>query len=354
MKQEFQPDYRNLVEVLHNRRPKRLPLYEHNIDAPFIAKYLKEDVAVQGTKQEDYDAYHKKIISFWKDNTYDGFSYEAGICSIYPGHGAIFGGKQGPIQTMDDFQKYPFDDVPRIFWETYTPHFEAIRNNMLEGMKAYGGCGFGIFESSEDLVGYESLSVMQYLDPELFDLLYKRIGDLYMQLWSELIDRYDDLFAFYRIGDDMGFKTSTLLSPEAIRQYILPQYKRVIDMIHKKSGKKFLMHNCGCIFSVMDDIINCGIDAKHSNEDEIAPFEKWIDLYNDRIGLFGGIDMNILVQKPYDEVYKIVLEKGTKYRGMTKGYALGSGNSIPDYVSVEGFQAMIDAVKEIRRREQLS
>jgi hypothetical protein len=30
---------------------------------------------------------------------------------------------------------------------------------------------------------------------------------------------------------------------------------------------------------------------------------------------------------------------------------IGSGNSIPEYVPVEGFMAMIDAVKEIRSRE---
>ena len=30
----------------------------------------------------------------------------------------------------------------------------------------------------------------------------------------------------------------------------------------------------------------------------------------------------------------------------------GSGNSIPEYASVEGFEAMVDAVKEIRRRER--
>ena len=43
------------------------------------------------------------------------------------------------------------------------------------GMKAYGGCGYGIFESAQDLVGYESLCVMQYLDPELFSDLFNKI-----------------------------------------------------------------------------------------------------------------------------------------------------------------------------------
>ena len=87
----------------------------------------------------------------------------------------------------------------------------------------------------------------------------------------------------------------------------------------------------------MDDVIALGINAKHSNEDIIAPYERWIELYGDRIGLLGGIDVDILCRKPPAEVYDIVLVRGQKYRSLAKGYALGSGNSIPDYVPVAGY-----------------
>lgn len=346
----MEPDYRNILDVLYNRKPRRLPLYEHHIDVPFISRYLNDDIVLQGNKPEDYEAYYQKIVSFWKDMTYDAFDYEAPICDIYPGHGAIIGGMKGPIQNRDDFNKYPFDEITEIFWNEYTPHFEAIRKVMPAGMKAYGGCGYGIFESARDLVGFEELCTMQYLDPELFADLFQKIGDLYVELWSEVIRRYDDLFVFYRMGDDLGFKTSTLLEPDTIRKFILPQYKRVIDLIHQ-AEKKFLLHSCGNIFAIMDDLIELNIDAKHSNEDQIAPFEKWIELYNDKIGLFGGIDVDILTTNRYEEVYKYVLEKGTKYRQMAKGFGIGSGNSIPDYVPVESYQAMIDAAIKIRNNE---
>ena len=104
----------------------------------------------------------------------------------------------------------------------------------------------------------------------------------------------------------------------------------------------------------MDDILANGIDAKHSNEDQIAPFSEWIDRYNDRIGLCGGFDMNMLIMNPYDVVYEKVLHEGTEFRRKARGYALGSGNSIPDYMAVEGYRAMIDAVQEIRRRETMN
>ena len=71
----------------------------------------------------------------------------------------------------------------------------------------------------------------------------------------------------------------------------------------------------------------------------IAPYERWIELYGSRIGLLGGIDLDILCQKKPVRVYEIVLEHGRRYRHMAPGYALGTGNSIPDYVPVEGYLA---------------
>ena len=78
---------------------------------------------------------------------------------------------------------------------------------------------------------------------------------------------------------------------------------------------------------------------------------EWIDKYSGKIGLFGGFDLNLLILSSPDEVYQTVLQRGTIYRSRAKGYGLGSGNSIPGYIPVDGFMAMIAATKEIRRRE---
>jgi len=347
----FQPDYTNILKVLYNRRPDYLPLYEHHIDVPFISKHTGEKLEIASNLPSELEEYFRKVIHFWRNNGYDAFDYEAAICDVFPGHGAIMGGMPGPIQTRDDFEKYPFDDVPRIFWETYTPRLEAIRKLLPAGMKAYGGCGYGIFESAQDLVGYEYLCLMQYLDPELFADLFVRIGDLFVKLWTKMVREYSDIFVFHRMGDDLGHKTSTMLEPDTIRNHILPQHKRVIDVVHA-AGKKFLLHSCGNIFDIMPDILACGIDAKHSNEDQICPFGTWIEKYGDKIGLFGGFDMNFLILFPYDAVFEKVVKEGTMFRAAANGYGLGSGNSIPDYMSVDGFNAMIDAVFEIRKRER--
>ena len=347
----FTPDYQNILDVLNNKKPKRLPIYEHIISPLIMEKILNKSFSELGAgNKDDLAEFFTNYCSFFKEMTYDTVSFEFCISEILPDHGAIMGGKPGPIQTRNDFEKYPWDELPTRFWEKADPYFQALGQILPAGMKAIGGVGNGVFEISEDLVGYEYLSYMQIDDPELYADLHTKIGDLMKTIWDRFLKYYADYFVGCRFGDDLGFKTNLLLSPATIKQHILPQYKRIIDAIHQ-ANKPFLYHSCGCIFDMMEDVIEIGINAKHSNEDVIAPFDRWIELYGDRIGLFGGIDVDLLCQEKPEVITEKVVELGTKFRKTTNGYALGSGNSIPDYVPVEGYLAMIEAAKQIRMDE---
>ena len=95
------------------------------------------------------------------------------------------------------------------------------------------------------------------------------------------------------------------------------------------------------------------LQAKHSNEDAIAPFDRWITDYGDRIGLLGGFDMDFLCVNTPNVIYDKVLELGKRFRSSAKGYALGSGNSIPDYVPIENYLAMIRATQKLRQDESI-
>lgn len=348
---EFQNDYRHMLDVLSNRRPQRLPVYEHIIDPVIMEAILDVRFAdcFQG-EGADLGEFFTHYCRFWQEMTYDTVSFEVTITDLLPDHGAIYGGRAGPIQSRADFDAYPWDDLPRVYWAHAGPRFEALAQAMPPGMMALGGVGNGVLEISEDLVGFEHLAYMQADDPKLFADLYRKIGDLMADLWTTFLERYAGGYAVCRFGDDLGFKTSTLVSPTTIRQHIIPQYASVIGLV-RDAGKPFLWHSCGKIFSVMDDVIALGIGAKHSNEDAIAPFDEWIARYGDRIGLLGGIDVDILCQNAPDVIVEDVVEKGTRFRHAANGYALGSGNSIPDYVPVGGYLAMIEAAQRIREAE---
>lgn len=351
---DFEPDYRHIVAAASNKRPSRLPIYEHQISPLIMEKILNKSLIsfedLQTCGKSDLKEFFTDYCQFYKEMTYDTVSFEFPVAEILPGHGAIMGGRPGPIQNRTDFEAYPWDELPEVFWQKADRQFCMLSECLPAGMKIIGGVGYGVFEVSEDLVGFEYLSYMQADDPELFAELYRKIGDLMVSIWIRILQQYSECFCVCRVGDDLGFKTGTLLAPEAIVAHIIPQYRRIISLVHKAS-KPFLLHSCGNIFEVMEPIIQAGIDAKHSNEDVIAPFEQWIEQYSSRIGLFGGIDVDVLCQNPPEQIYEMVLTKCRLYRDTAKGFALGSGNSIPDYVPVEGYLAMLRAAQQLRLQE---
>jgi uroporphyrinogen decarboxylase len=195
---------------------------------------------------------------------------------------------------------------------------------------------------------YENLCYIKAEDEELFRGLFQKTGDMLAEIWTRFLKEYGNLFCVCRFGDDLGFKTSTFLSPDDIREYIIPQYRRLIELIHA-AGKPFLLHSCGCIFNIMDDLISAGIDAKHSNEDVISPYSRWIDDYGSRIGNFGGIDTSELCDLSQNDVVSYTTAVYRLCEAKGRGTAIGSGNSIPGYVSHAKYCQMLDTIRKLRK-----
>lgn len=347
----FVPDYTHIERSARNIETKRIPLYEHGIDTSFMGKVLGKDMhSLNCGNKSDKLEFMRHYANFYKTMGYDTVSFEMTIGPSMPGSGSLATNKEGVVRTRQDFEKYPWGEISDIYFSQNHEYFEALREAMPEGMKAIGGVGNGIFECVQDIVGYMDLCYISAEDPILYSDLFKKIGEVSIQVWKKFMAEYSDIYCVLRFGDDLGFKTQTLLSPEDIRTHIIPWYAKIIEVIHSY-GKPFLLHSCGSIFDVMEDLINIAkIDAKHSNEDQIADFTCWVDKYGDRIGNFGGIDTDAVCRLDYTEMKEYIhrILNHCKKKG---GIAFGSGNSIPDYVPVEGFMNMNRILREYRNEK---
>lgn len=353
-KYEFKPDYTNIVKVAQNQWVERLPLYEHCLGENVIYRTVGTkpfSTMFSNDKAESLEGF-RQYWNFWREMGYDTASMEFGVGGALVGSGALGGHVEGCIKDRADFERYPWDEIPERYFQQYGQLIRNFTETRPEGMMAIGGAGNGIFESVQDIVGYMDLCYVKGDDEELYADLFKAMGDVQFKIWDRFMDEYADAFCLMRFGDDLGFNTTTLISPDDIRTHVLPQYRRITDKVHSK-GKPFLLHSCGNLFDVFDDIITmANIDAKHSNEDGIAHFSVWVEKYGDRIGNFGGIDTDVLCR--YDETYirNYVLDCLDKVKGHG-GIAFSSGNSIPDYVPVEGYLAMVDTVRQWRQDRKL-
>ena len=162
----------------------------------------------------------------------------------------------------------------------------------------------------------------------------------------EEVLKYDTVGAIM-VNDDWGFKTQTMFPPKFLREYVVPWHRKFAEVAHA-AGRPVLMHSCGNLREVWDDIIDdIKVDGKHSYEDGIQPVEEAYEEYGSRIAILGGIDMDFLCRKTPEEIYNRSAEMIERTNGC-RGYALGSGNSIPGYVPIENYEAMTRAVLEKR------
>ena len=337
-----EPDFDNLLRVLRKEIPVRPTLFEFFLNINLYEQLADE--RLKATTDELCDL--RVVISACKNAGYDYATIPTSYMKTMRFHtntqtviksrslneGFIITGEQS-------FEAYDWPDPEVGNYEVY----EQLGKELPDGMKLVACGPGGVLENAIDLVGYENLSFMSLLNPELTKQIFDAIG-------SRLVHYYKIVSSFPSIGavisnDDWGFKTQTMFDPDMLKTYVFPWHQKIAETIHSE-GKPAILHSCGNISAVMDDVIDTmKYDGKHSYEDIITPVETMWEKYHKRIAILGGIDMDFLVKSTPEEI-RIRALKLLELTAAEGGYALGSGNSIADYVPYENFKAMIDAVNE--------
>lgn len=242
----------------------------------------------------------------------------------------------GVIRSREDIEKYPWPRREDIGFA----QAEAAIRCLPDGMGAIGFSG-GVLEWASDLIGLEAFSMALYDDPELVREVVDRVGRTILCAF-EVFCQMDEIFAIW-LGDDMGFKTATLISPDHLRTLILPWHRKFVELAIR-TNRFFILHSCGHIEAVMPDLIHhVGIHAKHSYEDLIVPVEEFKVRWGSDVAVLGGVDVDLLSRGTTDQIRKRardILERCAP----SGGYACGSGNSITNYIPAGNYLAMVEEV----------
>jgi uroporphyrinogen decarboxylase len=354
-----QPDAAEFVGiVMGERQSARVPLVEYLVDEtvlrPVVTRLLGREWAPLSRERVAVQGFCDNFIAFWHRLGYDCVRFESGFDFGWPEliaadtaqgvhrNRAWADEHKGAIRSWDDFERYPW---PTIEQADFSIH-EYLDAHLPDGMGLLTCHGGGVFEHVSRLFSLEGLCLALYEAPDLVEAVTARVGELLLAYYGRLA-QLKNLSALFQ-GDDMGFKTQTLIGPDHLRQYFLPWHKRFAELAHGR-GVPYFLHSCGNLLAIMDDLIDdVGIDAKHSYEDAIIPVEQFQARYRDRIGILGGVDINILTQATPDGV-----RARTRHLIETCGrrgrYAVGSGNSIPSYIPVDNYLAMVDEAAAFAR-----
>jgi uroporphyrinogen decarboxylase len=241
---------------------------------------------------------------------------------------------RGPIQTMEDLEKFPWPDPAK----TGTSGLEWFDKHVPDDMCLRAGC-HNVFEFVTWAMGYERLCYAIHDDPQLVDALFRKVGELLVG-WCKLLLQFDRIKLFLG-GDDMGFKTATMVSADLLEEKALVWHKRMAGLCHQL-GRVYCLHACGNLAEIMEFLIEeVKLDGRHSFEDAIEPVTVAKKRWGDRLALLGGIDVGFLTRATPEQVRKRTRET-LDICMPGGGYCLGTGNSVANYIPVENFLAMLD------------
>lgn len=241
----------------------------------------------------------------------------------------------GPIGSWEDFERYPWPDVERASDRV----LEWYQRNLPDDMCVIGGLTGHFAENLSWLLGYETLCYKLYDEPDLVQAIAERTLAMDSAVTRRLV-QYDRVEVVWG-SDDMGYGKGPLISPAALRQYVLPGHRALARISHEV-GRAYILHSCGNLETIMDELIeDVGIDGKHSFEDLIVPPQAAKSRWGDRISILGGIDVDFLCRQDERAVRRRTREtlEACQPGG---GYCLGTGNSVANYIPLDHYLAMLD------------
>ncbi len=322
------PDFRNMEAVLSCKIPSRPTLFEFFLNGRLYSKLVQNS---------DGFSYTQLCIKAFESAGYDyatvhpsGFSF----CDYHHKSANTISINDSLISNKADFDKFKWRNPADYSLDEY----KKIPEYLPEGMKVIPYGPGGVLENVIDLVGYENLCMMIYDDEQLVYDIFEKVGTSLLKYYDMSI--HEDFVGAVISNDDWGFNTQTMLSTDDMRRFVFPWHKKIAELAHS-AGKPVILHSCGYFDNIIDDIIyDMKYDARHSYEDNIKPIEQSYSDLKGKIAVLGGIDVNFMVTKSPDEIAQRaskLLEEGMKYGG----YALGTGNSVPEYIPDENYFAMI-------------
>jgi len=205
--------------------------------------------------------------------------------------------------------------------------------------------GWGIFEHTWRVRGFENTLMDTITDEDFYEELTTRITDNYIEMLKACADVPADAFLF---GDDWGDQRGIIIGAERWRKFIKPCWARIYAEV-KRQGKKSIQHSCGSIADIYEDLIEIGLDCHESVQPEaygMAP-EVLQEKYKGRMAFWGCLgSQGVLNNGTVSEITREIKRLHNLFKD-DGGYVLAPAKPLFDEMEVERAVAVIETLAEL-------
>ncbi len=259
-----------------------------------------------------------------------------------------------PLKDADasDLDDYDFPD-PESIDENELDRIEKEAKDLYENTD-YVICGehpvYGIFELGCWLCGFDDYLIKMAIDPDFIKKFSEIVWNYQRQVIEIYYSRIGKYIHYTSSGDDFATQNNLFMSPDMFRTFIKPYMKERIALTKTMTDAAFLHHSCGSVFSIINDLIDCGTDIlnpiqpKATNMDALTLRRH----FSGKITFHGGLDTQEIIpfgneSQIYEEVERVLSTLWN--RG---GYIAATSHNIQQDVPSQNIVWLFEALKKYK------
>jgi uroporphyrinogen decarboxylase len=184
-------------------------------------------------------------------------------------------------------------------------------------------------------------------NPDFVDALMGRIHSLFAGIVRNSIEAAGDVFDFVYVAEDLGSQESLLMSPRAIRRFLLPWLAKMVSLAHS-CGKLAFHHDDGAIRPVIPDLIEIGIDVLNPIQWRCKGMDREMLArdFGSKLVFHGGIDNQQTMPFGTTAEVRSQVAENIRFFRDCKGYVMAPCHNLQANTPTENVVALYAAVEE--------
>jgi uroporphyrinogen decarboxylase len=253
--------------------------------------------------------------------------------------------------SIESIDKFPWPDpyAPERL-DGLKEEAEDLYNNTGYALVGHRPVYGNLWEMTRVLVGMENALLLTVTDTQLFDHLLGKLSEVLDGFYDAFLGAVGPYIQMIEFADDYGTNLGPMFNPQVYKKYLMPRYKKSIEMIKRKAPHvKIMLHCDGAIRKFMPDLIETGFEVLNPIEAHLPGMDP-VGLKRDfgkDMTFEGGVDVkHVLTEGTVEDVRREV-QLRIEQMGKDGGYILAPAHNFTNDMPLRNLLAFFEAAQEL-------